>query len=285
MILNDPPFIVYKICQQIVLHLPLEISYKISLLVAEIYRFFRKKDYFNLKKNLEIVFPEKDKREIARYAKKTFRNFARHLIDFLYFPKLNREYIKENIKIEGIENFAPALLKKKGIIVITAHLGSWEVGGAIASILGYPVNIVVLEHPNKKIQNFFIQQREEKGSNLILQKDAARDVLAALKKKQMVVFVNDKDYFDSGIKVKFFGKEVSIPRGTAVFAIKTKSLIVPGFTVREKNRLKLIIEKPISYKLSDDKNRDMKNITQKVVNIIEEYIRRYPGQWFYFEKL
>ncbi len=285
MILKDPPFFIYKICQRIVLHLPVQVGYKIALVAAEIYRLFHCGVYKIVQKNLQVIFPEKDKKEIIKYSRETFRNFAKYLVDFLYFPILDREYIEKNIKVEGIENFNRALSKKQGIITITAHLGSWEMGGAVAAILGYPINAIALEHSNKRVQNFFFRQREKKGIKVIFQKDAARKTLFALRKKEIVAFVSDKDYFGSGIKINFFSREVSMPRGAAVFAVKTKALIVPGFMLREDNQLKFIVEKPLSYQLSGDEKRDVQEITQKIIDIIEKYIRKYPGQWFYFEKL
>ncbi|MCK4859798.1 MAG: hypothetical protein KAS87_04480 [Candidatus Omnitrophica bacterium] len=285
MILKDPPFFIYKICQRIVLYLPVQVGYKIALVAAEIYRLFHCGVYKIVQKNLQVIFPEKDKKEIIKYSRETFRNFAKYLVDFLYFPILDREYIEKNIKVEGIENFNRALSKKQGIITITAHLGSWEMGGAVAAILGYPINAIALEHSNKRVQNFFFRQREKKGIKVIFQKDAARKTLFALRKKEIVAFVSDKDYFGSGIKINFFSREVSMPRGAAVFAVKTKALIVPGFMLREDNQLKFIVEKPLSYQLSGDEKRDVQEITQKIIDIIEKYIRKYPGQWFYFEKL
>lgn len=285
MLLKDPPFIVYKICQQIVLHLPLKFSYKLGSVISSIYRLFHKRDYSILQKNLRIIFPDKAKREITKCARETFRNFAMYFVDFLYFPKLNKEYIERNMKIEGLENFNPALFRKQGIVVITAHLGSWEIAGAIAAIFGYPINVIALEHFNKKIQNFFLSQRQAKGVKVIFQKDVARKTLDVLTRKEMVAFLNDKDYFGSGVEINFFGRKILMPRGAAVFAIKTKSQIVPAFAVRESGQLKFIVEKPLSYESSGDEKEDIKKITQKIIETIERYIRNYPGQWFYFEEL
>ncbi|OQX53829.1 MAG: hypothetical protein B5M48_02390 [Candidatus Omnitrophica bacterium 4484_213] len=285
MFLKDQPFIVYRICQEIVLHLPLKFSYKLASAISNVYRWLHKRDYFTIQKNLRIIFPDKSEREIIKYARETFRNFAMHLVDFLYFPKLNREYIKKNIKIEGVENFDSALLKKQGIVGITAHLGSWEIGGAIAALLGYPVNAIALEHSNRKVQDFFLRQREEKGIKVIFPRDVARKTLAALGRKEIVSFLNDKDYFGSGLELSFFGRKTLIPRGAAVFALKTKSLVVPGFTVREAGWLKFVVEEPLSYKPSGNEKKDIKEITQKIIAIIEKYIRRYPGQWYYFDEL
>ncbi|RKY39941.1 MAG: hypothetical protein DRP75_00040 [Candidatus Omnitrophota bacterium] len=282
---TDPPFLVYKICQKIVLHLPLKVSYKIADILSDFYRLFRPRDYKIVQENLRIIFPEKSAKEIIGYTRQTFRSFGRYLVDFLYFPKIDKEYIKRNIQVEGIENFDFAFSQKKGVIGITAHLGSWETGGIIVSVLGYPVSAIALEHSNKQVQRFFVSQREKKGLRVIFPKDASREVLKVLRRNEMVVFLNDKDYFGTGVEAEIFGRKVVLPRGPAVFALKMKTPIVPGFTIREGNKLKVIIEKPLSFSLTGEEKEDIRRITQQISKVIERYVRSYPGQWFYFERL
>ncbi len=183
------------------------------------------------------------------------------------------------------------MARGKGVIVLTAHLGNWELGGVVIALSGYPLWVVALPHKNKLVDEFFTNQRKEKGIHVMYLGKAVRKCLSLLGDNKMVALVGDKDFSESRIEVDFFGKRSYLPPGPAAFAMKTGAAIVPGFLVRnEDDSFTLRILKPIEPNLSalppesDDKNERLSEIISSYKSIIEEYIKKFPDQWYMFRR-
>src|SRR3989338_2597196 len=114
-------YILYRAGQFIAMNLPLKVVYKIATFCSDLHYIFANKDRRFVKENLKAIFPEKSNREIRRIRIRMARNFAKYLVDFFRFEKLDLEYIKNNIRIENINNFDEAIKKGKGVVVVSAH--------------------------------------------------------------------------------------------------------------------------------------------------------------------
>jgi KDO2-lipid IV(A) lauroyltransferase len=214
-----------------------------------------------------------------------FRNFAKYLVDFFRFEKLDAEYIKNNIRIENIRYFEEALSKSKGAIVLTAHLGNWELGGVVIALCGYPFWVVALPHKDKRVDNFFNSQRESKGIKVIPLGKAVRKSLDVLKENKILALVGDRDFSEKGMILDFFGKPTFFPEGPAAFSLKTGATIVPGFMLRNgDDSFTLRIEKPLDFIPTGNKERDLRELITRYKIIFEDYIRRFPDQWYMFRK-
>ena len=278
-------YILYRIGQFIVLYIPLKFAYKVAVFFSDVHYFFARKDRLAVTENLKAIFPEKSEQEISSIRIRMFRNFAKYLADFFRFSLLDREYINKNVRLVDMDNFDKALAKGKGVIVLTAHIGNWELGGAVIALLNYPFWVVVLEHKNKNVNNFFNHQRESKGVKFIPVGITVKRCLTVLKQNGMVALAGDRDFGDTGVTVKFLGKSVLLPRGPAAFSLKTGSPIVPGFMVRDENdKFFLKIEEPIEFKPSGNDQKDLLALIELYKVVIEKYIRQYPDQWYMFRR-
>jgi len=285
-------FLLYRIGQFIALNTPLKIGYAIAVFVADIQYFFAFRDKNTVKKNLKVIFPDKTDKEIKDISRRMFENFGKYLVDFFRFSKLDQGYIKKNIKIENIDYFNQALSKGKGVIVLTAHLGNWELGGVVVALLRYPFWVVALPHKNKKVDEFFNNQRQSKGIHVIPFGKAARQCLSLLRENKMIALVGDRDFSEKGLVLDFFGKKTHFPLGPAAFAIKTGAVIVPGFMFRNSDdSFTLRIEEPIEFKPKADiigpqeiTDKDMNNVIGQYINIFERYIKERPDQWYMFRR-
>ncbi|MCF7893228.1 MAG: lysophospholipid acyltransferase family protein [Candidatus Omnitrophica bacterium] len=271
-------FILGKI---IVLGLPRIISYKIAKVFALIHFYFSKKDREAVLFNLAFIVAQKNKRK--KIAKKVFINFAYYLTDFFRYSKLNSKFIKKYVEFEGIEYIDRLSKKGRGAVLLTAHLGNYELGGAIMSLLGYPLSVVALPHLDLRTNNFFNKQRKRVGIEVIPTGLAVKKSISVLKKGKFLALLGDRDFSHSGKKEKVFSENVYIPRGAAFFAKKTGAAVVPAFFVREnKYYYRLIFEKELDY------NRDSKDaeeeIISKYVSVLEKYLKKYPDQWYLFQK-
>ena len=278
-------YYLYRFGQFIALILPLRLAYAIAVFLADLHYFFAFRDRRFVKTNLKVILPEKENGQLRKISRMVFRNFAKYLVDFFRFEKLDREYIDKNIKLENLHYFDQALKSGKGAVVLTAHLGNWELGGVVIAQLGYPFWAVALPHKNKKVNDFFVAQRARKGVHVIAMGKAVRSCISEFRNNHMVALVGDRDFTEKGMVVDFFNKPTHFPEGPAALSLMTGARIIPGFMLRNSDdSFTLRIEKPVEFNPSGDKAKDLADLIKICNNIFEDYIRRYPEQWYVFRR-
>jgi KDO2-lipid IV(A) lauroyltransferase len=278
-------YVLYRLGQFIALSLPLKMAYGFAVFCSDAHYLFARQDRLAVRDNLRVIFPQKQDREICRIRLSMYRNFAKYLVDFFRFPKIDKSYIEKKLRIENRHFLDQAAAARKGVIMLTAHIGNWELGGVALSLLGYPLSAVALPHKNKRVNDFFIRQRESKGLMVITLGRAARQCLEALKQNKFLALVGDRDFGENGVRIDFFGKPALFPRGPAAFALKTGAIILPGFMARNPDgNFTLRIEKPLEFRISGDPEKDTREIVFSYKAIFEKYIREYADQWYMFRR-
>jgi lauroyl/myristoyl acyltransferase len=276
-------FLLYKIGIYLALNTPLKIGYAIATFISTLYRLFSVKDKQAIMDNLKIIFPDYDRKSMEKTANRIFINFGKYLVDFFRFSIIDKEYIRRYVKVEGRAFLDEAFKKGKGVILISAHLGNWELGGLVLSAIGVPLDVVALTHKQENINNFFNDQRKLKGVGVIPVGAAVRRCFSVFSQNRAVALVSDRDYFDNGFCVSFFGKETIIPKGPALFSRRCGSPIVPVFMIRNNDdTFTLKILDPIEPVYTENEYNDLILITKKIVHVMEKMIRECPDQWFVF---
>ncbi len=277
-------YFLYRIGQFIALTFPVKAAYAIARGISDLHYVFAFKDRKVVSGNLKAIFPHKSDREIRRIRIRVFRNFAKYLVDFFRFSKITRDEVKKYIGIENSHYFDEALKRGKGVVVLSAHLGNWELGGAVVGLLGYPLWVVVRPHKNKKVDEFFNRQRESKGVKIIPLGKAARQCFRVLRNNELLGLVGDRDFSDKGVVLDFFGRPALFPPGPAELALKTGAVIVPAFVVRNDDDIcTLKIGNPIEFSPTGSPD-DLPNFMRGYITIIEEVIKKYPEQWYMFRR-
>ena len=277
-------YLVYKFAIFLCLNTPLRVAYKIAVFVADCHFHISKKDRDAVLDNLRIILHKSDD-EIFDIARAVFRNFAKYLVDFFRFPKINDDFIKKYIKLKNIERVDNAFKQGKGVIIASAHLGNWELAGAVFAKLGYPLNVIVLDHKNKLVNNIFVSQRRSMGMKVISIGMALRRCFVALKKNEAVAVLGDRDFSTHGVNVEFFDRETDIPKGPAAFSLRSGAPIIPTIMLRNPDdTFDFIFEKPIEYQPTGDSEKDIRALTKKLLAVIEDYVRKYPDQWYLFRR-
>ncbi|MCM8766412.1 MAG: lysophospholipid acyltransferase family protein [Candidatus Omnitrophica bacterium] len=275
----------YKLAQDLSMGLSRKFAYRIASGIAMLYYFFYKRERQALWHNFRIMGIEEE--EIPKYARQVFCNFAKNLVDFFRFGLIDKRFLRERVKIVGLENMDEAFKMGRGILGITAHLGNWELGGVIMAQKGYPLNAVAWEHNDPRINKLFLSQRRRKGINVIPLGIALRRCFEALKNNEMVAMLGDRDFSPRGnrTEVIFLGRPFKVPRGPATLSLRTGAVIVPGFTIRERDdSFTLYFEKPVKYIPSGNYEKDIAELTQRFMEVIEKYVKEYPEQWFMFRE-
>jgi len=278
-------YLLYRVGQLIALSLPLNLCYKIATLISDLHYSFAFQDRRIMRDNLKSVFPEFSKRKIRQVCINTFRNFARYLVDFFRAEKIDQDFVRNKVTVKDKQYVDLALKNKKGVIILSAHLGNWELGGMIVSLLGYDFWAVAMPHKDSKVNTFFNFQRERNGVKVIALGHAVRKCLSVLKENKLLALVGDRDFSQKGKIVDFFGKPTVFPKGPAEFSRKTGAVIVPVFMLRNHDQtFTLKFEKPLEHICTEDKEKDLLRIIDQYKVIFEDYIRHYPDQWSMFRR-
>ena len=278
-------YILYRIGQLLVFSLPLRWAYKLAVFICDVRYLVADKDRKYVRDNLLAIFPQKTKREIHKIRIQMFRNFAKYLVDFFRFEKIDREFINKYVRLENLHYLDQTLKKNMGVVVLTAHLGNCELGGVVIALLGYPFWVVALSHKDKRVDNFFISQRESKGLKVIPLGRAVRASISLLREGKILGLVGDRDFTEKGRVLEFFSRPTIFPEGPAALSLKTGAPIIPGFMLRNSDdTFTLKIEGPIEFNPSSNKEKDIEELMLRYKTIFEDYIRRYPEQWFMFRR-
>ena len=283
MILN----LLYRIGRRIALILPLKFLYGIACIIADLHYFLYIKERRAIIKNLKVILNrpgDANDKELAVMAKDVFRNFAKYLIDFLRFSIVDSEYIKKFVKFDGLSNIEEARKYGKGVILLSAHLGNWELGGYALGKIGYSMNAVVLTHKNEKVNEFFISQRGMGNFKSIEIGASLRACYKALKNNELLALLADRNFSGTGLMTEFFGLRALMPKGPAVFSVRTGAVIVPTYIIRQADdTFKMTFEKPIYPQTGPDEDLVVENLIKQYLPSVENAIRRSPSQWYVFK--
>ena len=280
-------YILYRAGYLLANYLPLKFSYGVACFFADICYFTHHRDREAIIKNLgTIVGPTADSRALPGMARELYRNFAKYLVDFFRFSRIDEEYVKKFVKVEGVHNIDAALAKGKGVVAMSAHIGNWELGGSVISLIGYPMSAVVLSHRNKRIDDFFKRQRLLGGFTSIEMGLSLKACYRILRSNQLLGLLGDRDFNKNGLRFDFFGKKTLFPKGPSVFSYRLGAPIVPTLIVRQPDdTFRLTFEEPICADTRKPEDAAVLELAAKCASIIESYVRRYPTQWYIFKDM
>jgi len=232
--------------------------------------------------SLTIAFGrEKNRQEIKKIAKDSFRSMAKSAVEMLFFVE-RPSLVKDKVRIEGKAYLDRALSEGKGLIVVSAHFGNFPLMLTRFAQLGYKTNAIIRHMRDEKVDEFFLKKRTTLNITTIYsvpRRGCIEESLKSLRRNELLFIQMDQNFGTGGIFVDFFGMKAATATGPAVLAARTKAPILPAFIIRDKdNLLKIIIEPPLHIEDADNAEVVQKTI-QRITGIIENYIRRYPEEW------
>ncbi|MBS1840133.1 MAG: lysophospholipid acyltransferase family protein [Acidobacteria bacterium] len=232
--------------------------------------------------NLQIAFPDwSDARR-----KQTIGTMARYLawqaVEFARFPRYKRSNIENVIEIEGHENFLEAQRRGKGVLILTGHIGAWELSSFAHAVYGYPMHYMARPLDNARLDAFVNRYRELSGNKPIYKNESARAVLKTLHGGGIVGILADQNTLpEEGTFVEFFGKPACTTTGIARLALHTGAPIVPGYAYWDEKarKYKLRFDPPVELIVTGNSEQDIRENTQRFAQITENIIRQFPTQW------
>ncbi len=218
-----------------------------------------------------------DKKILRHHLRNTFRNYARCLIDVIRIPYISSKEIIKLVDFRGIENAAIALGMKRGLILVSLHIGNWDLAGCYLGALKLPL-VAVAETTEPKMFDFYTKRREHTGIKTIPLNSSPFSFARVLKENRVLGLIGDRDVTHSGIRTKFFNGWRMVPTGAERLAKAFKSPVSICYVVLNNNkpfRYLGMLEKPEIVK-------DRWSFTEKIVEKFEHVIREFPDQWFVF---
>jgi KDO2-lipid IV(A) lauroyltransferase len=224
------------------------------------------------------------KSEVRRIARDSFRHLVTCAVEILHLPReAQRRGLGQIVTLSGREHFDSAIAAGKGLIVATAHMGNWEVVGAMCRELGVPSTTVYRPLDNPLLDRWIRRTRASVGQSMVPKEGALRPLLKTLRGGGMVVLLVDQDARSHGVFAPFFGAPASTIPTPAELALRTGATILTGASVRTGPgfRYDLHFDPPVDVKDTGDHQADLVRITTEINARIERVVRRAPEQWLW----
>lgn len=242
-------------------------------------------------RSLDIAYPEMAVESRADLLKRSFKSLGRTLGVVAGFRRITRDNIHELIASDFDEQFERDFAKireeNRGVIVLTGHIGNWELFALAYSMLFEPANLLSRKMDNPKIDAMVEAMRSSFGNRQIDKANAAGPILRVLRSGETVGILADVNtHPKEGVFVPFFGVEACTTAGVALLAQRANALIVPLFAVwnEEKGRYSMINEQIIEPANTGDRDADIRTTTAEFTAALERVIRKYPDQWVWIHR-
>lgn len=273
----------FKVVQSVLEHLPRSWAYALAVFAARFAWWFSPLARPRLEYNLQVACPElrDDPAALKRLSWKNFRNHAKAYADLMQLPKAHVEAMGDRLKVEGLERLEEAREIGKGLLVVAAHMGSYEEAAAIWSATQAPVSLFAEEVEPRTLFEWYRDTRARLGiSVLTLDHGGIRKVLQALREKEIVITAIDRDIRGTGFLMPFFGRVAPIPLGPAAIALRTGTPILPACVYRKPDDSFGVETAPLVIPKSNHSSRaDQLRLTGQLLRALEGFIRRHPEDW------
>ena len=243
---------------------------------------------FTVLKNLSIAFPDISHGRRMEIARQSIGWLCYNFIEFSLIPLFNQKWVEEKVIFHGLSHFEKARSGGKGVLLMSLHIGNGDVGVAALALKGLKLNLISKKFKNKFLNQFWFGVREQKGTRFLEPhgRSTAFDILRLCRQNEAVIFVVDqfmgRPY---GIETTFFGRKTGTAYGLALFALKTKSPVVPIYTYRDAElKTHVVFEEEITFEKIEDKDLQIKLMTQKYNDRVESIVRKYPEQWMWVHR-
>lgn len=236
--------------------------------------------------NLAQAFPDWDARRRRDTALGVYGHFGKVLLDILWMARRDRDEVLRLVDVSGAEHVEAALDAGRGVILVTAHVGNWELHGMAHGWRFGPIGVIARPLDNPALDTRLCDVRRRPGNTVIYKKRALPQVLRLLRENRGVAILIDQNVqAGDGVFVDFFGRPAATTTVAAALAIKTGCALVPTHTeLGADGRYALVYEPPVTVPASGDREADVQAITQQLTTAIEGWVRRRPEQWLWLHR-
>jgi KDO2-lipid IV(A) lauroyltransferase len=240
-----------------------------------------------IRENLRVVT---GRRNVELLVLSAFYKYSRYWCDVMLMSRLRGKGLERMIRrVDGSTMLEAPLAAGTGAIIVTPHLGNWELGGLLLAEMGFRINVLTYREPDEKVNEERETIRKERGINTIyVDRDSTSplaiiEAVNALRRNEVVALLGDRDGSSNTIDVEFFGRQTPMPAGAAYLALATGAPVIPVFLPLVSGRYATIVAEPIHLTGSRGKNSAaVRSGMEQLARVFEKQIRLYPDQWYNF---
>ena len=230
--------------------------------------------------------------ELAAYARgellrAVFCHIAQTVVELSHYPRwISNGCSRLHVNPNDLPIYEKLQKQGGNIIFVTAHLGNWELGGALARSMGPIMHSVARPLDNPYLDTWVRQLREALGQTVHSKKGSLWALVNALRRGESVGYLVDQDAGPNGVFVDFFGRVASTTRAPAYLAYRTGALIVPGCVVRIGSgyEFEVRLGKPICPQRDHPREVEIHRMTHAFTKVLETWIREFPDQWLWMHR-
>ena len=218
------------------------------------------------------------------------RNFSRTLAD--YFLCVGERAATANAllgALAGWQHLIAARARGKGIVLVTGHLGHWELGGLTLALRGVPMTVVTLPEPSDALMRWRSAARRRLGIGTIAvgpgHDFAFVEMLRALRENRCLAMLVDRPHPGTGTAVRQFGRGTEFSTGPAMLAHHTGATVIPAFVIQQPDHRYRAIALPPVEMAAGPLRATLPENTQRIARVFEVLIREHPDQWFNYAPL
>jgi KDO2-lipid IV(A) lauroyltransferase len=238
-------------------------------------------------RNLDLALPNISSEERERVLRGVYRSLGWQLVEFCRMARYTPANIRNWISTEGLEHYLAAQSRGKGVLIVTGHLGAWELSSFYHSLMGHPMGMVIRRLDNRLLDEYVNRIRCLHGNRVLHKDDFARGLLTAMRAGETVGILMDTNMTPpQGVFVDFFGRAACTASGLARVALKTGAAVLPGFMLWEPKEKKYVLHfgPEIAFTRTGNAEADIQAATQQCASATEAWIRRYPDQWLWIHR-
>ena len=269
-------------------NVPRRIARPVARRLGSVYFRARPKYWDAVRGNLSVILGEPlHSQAVERAAEEMFAGHFAAWLDFLHFA--SRPATQSARLIEGVEGFSRIVegrQRGKGVLLLTAHLGNWEVGGFMLAEVRMPIHVVLVPDIFPGVERARRRLHQRRGvTEIPIDRSfvPTLSVMRALEENGIVAMQGDRDFNNTGMALPFFGKEAFFPRGPLRVAMATGTTVLPAFIIqRPDGRYRAVVEEPLEITNEGDRDEALRTNLTRYVTVLERYVRAHPSQWYCF---
>jgi KDO2-lipid IV(A) lauroyltransferase len=235
--------------------------------------------------NLEAAFPARPEEERAAIAREMFAHFGRLLAVLLNFSTMRPDQMLACVEFEGEERVKEAHALGKGVLLFTGHFGYWEINALVHALALHPMSVLARPLDNPLLHDLLERVRGRTGNSVIYRRGAVRRVLRALAANQAVAVLIDQHIQTAdAVYVDFFNRPAATTSALAALALRTGAPVIPVFALPlPGGRFRMVYEHAVDPPRADAPDA-LRDFTQRCTDVLEMYVRRYPGLWLWMHR-
>jgi KDO2-lipid IV(A) lauroyltransferase len=235
---------------------------------------------------LRRSFPEWDEARVRRTARAVYEHFGRVLLDILWLQRRSREEVLALADASGVEACREVLAQGRGALMLTGHVGNWEVAGLLIGWLLQPSGVVGRPLDNPRLDRRITAFRARAGNEPVPKWDALRHVMKRIRGGGSAAFLIDQNVqAQDGIFVDFFGRPACTTTVAAALGLRLGAPVITGYCLlTPEGRYRMVFDPPRSLESTGHKDEDVRRETQAFTTQIEGWIRSAPEQWLWMHR-